>query len=245
MKRPVLLMLLSVVSSAAMAAPEIIAKGELEFRGKTFERAVVTYDYELDESGVGTNPGIEVWADKSLTKRLISSNDDNSQWNYFPEAAFIEDGQVVVLGFRDSADGSVSEGRVWRSNRGAFLKQTPAQYSYLNESQTPGVLQAGLFRVEKRGKRFSAYVEHNVNDDYAQMGQYPSLTVREEVTGAVLFEARDDNATWDYSVLVAFAFEGKLYMTGARRDNATGQFFPRIWTTEGANGSRLRQRRTG
>jgi hypothetical protein len=238
-------MLLSVVSSAAMAAPEIIAKGELKFGGKKYERAVATYDFELDDSGVGTNPGLEVWADKTLTKRLISSKDDNALWNYSPEAAFFEDGELVVLGLRDSIDGFVSEGRVWRSNRGAFLKQTPAQFGYLNDTTTPGIFQAGLFNVEKRCKRYSAYVEHNQNDDYAQTGAYPSLTVREEVTGAVLFEARDDNATWDYSVFIAFAFEGKLYMTGARRDNATGQFFPRIWTTEGAVGSRLRQRKNG
>ena len=238
-------MLLSVVSSAAMAAPEIIAKGELEFGGKTYERAVITYDFELDDSAVGTNPGIEVWADKSLKKRLMSSKDDNAQWNYFPEAAFFEDGQAVVLGFRDAADGSVSAGRVWRSSRGSILKQSPAHYGFLNDSQTPGVFQAGLFPVDKRCDRFSAYVEHNRNDDYAQVGPFPGLTVREEVTGAILFEARDDNATWDYSAFVAFAFEGKLYITGARRDNATGQFFPRIWTTEGAVGSRLRQRKNG
>ena len=243
--RALLLPMFCLVSAVAMAVPKTIASGSLKHNGMTYPYAIITFDSDMDATGTGNNPGLEVWSDKSMTLRLLSSRDNNAAWDYNPVAAFFENGQAVVIGIKDATDFSRSVGRVWRSTTTSILEQSAAQFDYINEAQETDVFQAGSFYATKRDRRVPVYVEHNRVKDYSQSGSYPSLTIRHQNTGAILWEARDSNVSWDYSMFVAFAFEGKIYITGARRDNTTGQFFPRIWTTDGTINAKLRQRKNG
>lgn len=243
--RPLLSLLFCLVSSAALAVPKVLATGPLSHGGTTYPYAVITYDSAIDESGSGNNPGLQVWSDKTQTTLLMVSRDNNAFWDYNPVAAWFEKGQAIVLGIKDATDYSRSVGRAWRSNGTTVLEQTAAQFDYINDQQDPGTFEAGPFTVTRRDRNLRVYVQHNRSNDYSQTGNFPSLTVRNQATGGILWEARDSNVTWDYSMFVAFAFEGKLYITGARRDNATGQFFPRIWTTDGTTNAKLKQRKNG
>jgi hypothetical protein len=239
--RPLLLLLFCLVSSVAFAIPKTLASGPLLHNGTTYQNAVITYDSEIDESGTGNNPGLKIWSNSTRSTLLIVSVDSNASWDYNPAGAFFENGQAVVIGLKEATDFSRSLGRVWRSDGTTVLEQTEAQFGYINEVQNSDVFRASPFSVIVDDKSVQVYVQHNRAADYSQSGNFPSLTVRSQTTGAVLWESRDANVVWDYSMYIAFAFEGKLYITGARRDNASGQFFPRIWTTDGTGNAELRQ----
>jgi hypothetical protein len=51
-----------------------------------YPAAYVTYDPVLDASGVGSNPGLNVWPTlgdaNAKTSSKWCSNDNNGQWNY-------------------------------------------------------------------------------------------------------------------------------------------------------------------
>jgi Concanavalin A-like lectin/glucanases superfamily len=109
----------------------VLARGRLVRNGITYSDAFVTYDQQLDNSDAGSNPGIELWADSSLTRRLERSNDNNGQWDYSPAGAYFENGAVVVFGTRTGSHGP--QQRTWTSSGSYFLTQSagfniPANY---------------------------------------------------------------------------------------------------------------------
>ncbi len=252
-------MTLKVISSAAIALAIaasslatgdriVLASGSL-VRGSTeYPNAVVTYNPVMDASGVGSNPGIELWpsaaAEAAGTGRLSRSNDNNGQWNYAPTGAFFSGGQVYVYGTKTGSHGP--RGNVWSGGQGMFLTQTGASYSDQPTVLEDGRSLFGPFTLQRGNTLLTeAYVTYDPILDAAGTGSNPGINVYSSLDGALnrtgsIFRSVDNNGQWNYRVDSVFNFGSQIYILGGR-GAGSGVKAPRVWTTFSAGGGFLSQ----
>jgi N-acetylneuraminic acid mutarotase len=108
--------------TVVIGSKTVLATGVLIRGSTTYPAAVLTYDQAMDDSDVGSNPGIELWKDISLTQRLERSNDNNGQWDYVIAGAYFSGGQATVYGTRYGSH--APQERTWKSSGSYFLAQT-------------------------------------------------------------------------------------------------------------------------
>lgn len=232
---------LTSVTSLTASCRAVLVTGGLTRSDRTFPAATLTYDRCLDESGVGSNPGLELWPDASSdtagTGRLQRSNDNNGQWNYQIAGAFAANGEIVAFGTRTGSHGP--QGRVWRSTPGgSFLVQEAAAF-FVPANEGSFCSQA----LTLTGRTDAVHVTYDRDLDDSGAGSNPGLVVRSgSCTGAQIWRANDNNGQWNYRIDGVFVVGGQLRIVGARnssgRNAATWQ--PRVWS-QPAGGSFLAQ----
>jgi len=215
--------------TAVAAGKTIIATGELVKGTTTYPAAVLTYDQAMDDSDTGSNPGIELWSDGTLTKRLMRSNDNNGQWDYDIAGAYFANGEAVVYGTRTGSHGP--QGRVWKSGSGSFLLQSSAVVYCTPMEDPTGVFEYGPFTIVKGTTTYTgAYVQYDKNVDDSGTGSCPGLRVFSAADQS-LWRANDNNGQWKYRVDCVYAFDGVISIVGARSANGGQTWSPRIWRT--------------
>lgn len=234
--------ILAVAGSALATGDRIVlASGSLVRGNNVFPNAVVTYNPVLDASGVGSNPGIELWpsaeAEAAGTGRLSRSNDNNGQWNYAPAGAFFSNGSVFVYGTKTGSHGP--RGNVWSGGQGMFLAQSAASYSDQPDILEDGRKLFGPFTLRRGNTLYTeAYVTYDPVLDASGLGSNPGINVWPSLAAAEarvnsLSRANDNNGQWNYEVNSVFNFGEQLYILGGR-GAGSGTKAPRVWTTFGA-----------
>ena len=233
----------SVLASAALATGDriVLATGLLVRGATTYQNAVVTYNPVMDASGLGSNPGIELWpnpaAEAAGVGRLCRSNDNNGQWNYAPVGAFFGNGKVFVYGTKTGSHGPVTN--VWSGGQDMFLLQTPAVRDIAPTILADTRELYGPFKLVRGGITYpEAYVSYDPAMDASGLGSNPGIEVWPTLSGAIartdrVMRSNDNNGQWNYRVDAVYSFGGNLYILGGRSPGSA-IMTPRVWTTWGA-----------
>lgn len=242
-----LLLGLFALTAVASAQRTVLATGSLVVGATTHPNAVVTYDAALDASGVGSNPGLEVWrsaADAALgINRIARSNDNNGQWNYQPYGAFFMNGTVTVYGTRTGSHGPV--GTTWTFVNSGFLLARSATFS--NGTTTGnGVTGFGPFTVRKGTTLFTdAYVTYDAILDASGFGSNPGIHVWSNAATYNLkrlnphpaappsnhvWRTNANNGAHDIRGFTVFNFNERIYIVGEFRSGNT--WHPTVWQSD-------------
>jgi hypothetical protein len=106
--------------ASSCVGPFTITKGNT-----TYTDAHVVYDAAIDASGAGSNPGLSVRRGCLQTAAQIwRANDNNGQWDYRVDAAYVADGVVYIAGARKGSNPATFVPRIWAGlGGGSFLTQ--------------------------------------------------------------------------------------------------------------------------
>jgi len=214
----------------------VLATGSLTWGTLTYPNAVLTYDQAMDDTDAGSNPGIELWTNNTLVRRLARSNDNNGQWDYTIAGAYFSGGVAYAFGTRTGSHGP--QGRVWRSTGGGFLAQDAATYDCTADQVGGGFggdrLQYGPFSLIRGLTTYpAAVVTYDRAMDLSDAGSNPGIEVwpTASLTGRLL-RSNDNNGQWDYRVDCAYASSGVIRIVGARSANGGTSWNPFLWVTE-------------
>jgi hypothetical protein len=228
-----ILAMLLLLTSTVLAAPAIIATGQLLRDGITYPAAVITYDQVMDDSDTGSNPGIQVWSNSTLSKYLQRSNDNNGQWDYQIAGAYFANNQGVVFGTRTGSHGP--QGRVWKTQDGMFLAQFPATV-VCDPVILPDTRELyGPFAVMKGTTLYpAAYVTYDPVLDASGVGSNPGINVWSSLASAQsktgsLWRSNDNNGQWNYRVDCVYGFDNAVQIIGARSGNGGATWPPYRW----------------